>query len=147
MDPGRGEVAGAATDLLGGVPDRVIDAVGTNDTLRVALTASSPGSTIVLVGMNSPSVQFGAYDVSVAERTIVGSFCYTADEFRATTAWAATSARELGLLVDARRDLDAAPASFVELADDSGTAGKILVFPNGIAAGMGEAGPSAAVAS
>ena len=73
----------------------VIDAVGSSRTLADSLSLCSPMGTMVLLGMHEPTLSFDSYALSVAERHMVGSFCYTAEEFRETAEWVATAPREL----------------------------------------------------
>ena len=108
----------------GGV-DIAIDAVGVSATLATALTATSPGGAVVLVGMNAPTVSMPAYEVSTQERTVLGAFCYTDDEFRATALWAASA--DLDPLISRVVDLADAPDAFAALAASPETASKILV--------------------
>jgi threonine dehydrogenase-like Zn-dependent dehydrogenase len=105
----------------------VLDAVGSSASLRGAFEASTPGSRVVLVGMNAPDVTLGAYAISTFERSVIGSFCYPAREFQATAEWVATRPPELAHLVDARVPLDEAPAAFAGLAAGALDASKVLV--------------------
>jgi threonine dehydrogenase-like Zn-dependent dehydrogenase len=137
-DPGRRELVarlGFATtaDPLDGPPASVvIDAVGTSQTLQTAFDASALGGRIVLVGMGSPRVEVSAYAISTEERTVLGSFSYSEAEFRDTAEWVGAHAGELGILIDARVDLDAAPETFRALAAKEMAASKVLVYPSGI---------------
>jgi threonine dehydrogenase-like Zn-dependent dehydrogenase len=104
-----------------------VDAVGTGDSLTDALAGTEPGARVVLVGMHTPEVTLPAYAVSTAERSIIGSFCYSAEDSRTTAAWAGTVSAELAVLIEDRVPLSAAPAAFAELAKGSAAAGKVLV--------------------
>lgn len=75
-------------------PDVVIDAVGLTSSVRDGLSALRPGGVLVLVGMGSPDLQLSAYDVTVTERTIRGSYCYSNNDFSAAVR-----------LMDERRDI------------------------------------------
>lgn len=134
VDPVSGDLAKAVADVLGGQPTVVIDAVGVSRTLTDALTVSEQGARIVLVGMGSPQLDLAAYAVSTEERSIVGSFTYTASEFAATAAWVGTRPAGLDRLVDGRVDFDGAAQSFDDLARGRSAASKILVFPAGVPA-------------
>ncbi|UFU03953.1 alcohol dehydrogenase catalytic domain-containing protein [Ruania suaedae] len=116
-----------AVAALGGPPTLVLDAVGTSRTLEDALTISALGARIVLVGMNAPTVEIGAYAVSTGERSVIGSFCYSAAHFRETAEWVGTSPPELATLIDAHTDLAGAPAAFDSLARGESGASKVLV--------------------
>lgn len=80
----------------------VFDAVGTSNSLGSALSVCSADGTIALVGMNLPEVQLSLYDVTIPERRLVGSFCYTAEHFRETAAWVNTRPAELEQLIEER---------------------------------------------
>lgn len=75
--------------------DLVVDAVGAESTRAASLTALRPGGTAVWIGVNDPTAHIAAsLDVVVAERSIVGSFAYTDEEF------------ESAVTVSARHDFD-----------------------------------------
>jgi threonine dehydrogenase-like Zn-dependent dehydrogenase len=118
----------------GGVSDLdpvtvVLDAVGSTASLRDGLAASDLGARIVLVGMNAPQVGLAAYEISTQERSIIGSFCYTAREFADTAAWVASRPPGLEFLVDDQVPLDEAPRAFARLASGELDASKVLVRP------------------
>jgi threonine dehydrogenase-like Zn-dependent dehydrogenase len=126
------DIAAAVGELLGGPPSVVIDAVGVDKTLETAFACAGLMSPVVLVGMGTPTLQLGAFEVSTKERSLIGSFCYTAEEFRETAAWAATQPEKLTRLVEGRVDLMAGGEAFQQLASGTTDASKILVFPNGL---------------
>jgi threonine dehydrogenase-like Zn-dependent dehydrogenase len=132
IDPSAGDLTEAVSAALGGRPTLVVDAVGLSATLADALTVSGMGSRIVLVGMGSPRIDLAAYAVSTEERTIVGSFTYTAEEFADTAAWVGSRPEGLESLIDGRVGWDGAPQSFDDLARGRTAASKILVFPQGV---------------
>jgi threonine dehydrogenase-like Zn-dependent dehydrogenase len=92
------------------------------------------GARIVLVGMGSPNLELSAYLVSTEERSLVGSFCYSKDDFRETAHWAGAEWEALRPLIEGRVDLEGAPAAFAELGRGESDASKILVFPHGVPA-------------
>jgi threonine dehydrogenase-like Zn-dependent dehydrogenase len=130
-DPTVGDSAlsSVVADTLGGPPSLVVDAVGSSRSLSDALTVCAPGERVVLVGMHEPQVSIPAYGVSIEERTLIGSYCYTADHFRDTAAWVATAPPELARLVEGRVGLAEAPTAFEALAKGTDGASKVLVFP------------------
>lgn len=134
LDPGEEGLAARAADALGQPPTLTVDAVGATATLRDALACTAPGGRVVLVGMATPDVDVPAYTVSTQERTVIGSFCYSAQEFRDTASWVGGAPAELANLVEARVDLAGAPAAFVRLAKGEEPASKVLVFPHGVPA-------------
>lgn len=129
LDLTTAEPATAVTEALGGPPSVVVDAVGTGASLDSALMAAAPGTTIVLVGMGEADLRLRAYEVSTQERSIVGSFCYSWEEFRATARWVGTAPDELGQLIDGRVDLAGSADAFTGLARGDNPASKILVLP------------------
>jgi threonine dehydrogenase-like Zn-dependent dehydrogenase len=131
IDPTAGDLAEAVVAKLGGLASVVIDAVGVNQTVAGAFAASGLGSRIVLVGMGSPQLELSAYAVSTAERTLIGAFTYTADDFAKTAAWVGTVPDGIEALIDGRVGWDGAAQSFDDLARGRSTASKILVFPQG----------------
>ncbi len=132
LDPTAADLPGQVADALGGPATLVLDAVGNTASLADAVQGSVYGARVVLVGMGSPRVELAAYAVSTEERSLVGSFCFSADDFRETARWAATSPEALSRLVDGRVDMQGAPAAFAELARGESSASKILVFPHGV---------------
>lgn len=75
-----GDPVARILDQAGGGPRAVVDAVGVTGTLRQALALAPAGGRIVVVGMGSPHVEFPLYDLITRERTVVGSYAYTARE-------------------------------------------------------------------
>lgn len=128
VDPDAPSFTELVSAVLDGGPEVVLDAVATSQTLRQALTVSAIGATVVMVGMNAPEVQVPAYRIITEERTIVGSFCYSADEFADTAAWVSTHSDRLAALVGAYSSLEQAPATFADLAAGRQDASKVLVY-------------------
>ena len=134
LDPREGEVAPRVADALDGPPTLAVDAVGATPTIRDALASAAPGGRVVLVGMAAPAVDIQAYAVSTEERALVGSFTYTATEFRETAEWVAGNPPELANLIEGRVDFAGAPEAFTSLAKGENPASKVLVFPHGVPA-------------
>ena len=134
IDPTSAELATVVAETLGGPATLVVDAVGVSKTLEDAFAASALGARIVLVGMGAPRVELSAYAVSTEERSVIGSFTYTAEEFASTAAWVGTIPEGIEQLIDGRVGWDGAPQSFDDLARGRTTASKILVFPQGVPA-------------
>jgi threonine dehydrogenase-like Zn-dependent dehydrogenase len=131
VDPGAGNLVDAVAAELGGPATLAVDAVGISQTVADALAASSLGSRIVMVGMGSPRLDLDAYALSTAERTLIGSFTYSAAEFAETAEWIGTVPEGIHALIDGRVGWEGAPQSFDDLARGRSTASKILVFPQG----------------
>lgn len=130
IDPGTEDVATASSRVLGRPATLVLDAVGSSATLRDAFTASARGARVVLVGMNEPDVTLRAYELSTAERDLIGSFVYSREDFASTAAWAGTAGHDLDRLIGGRVGWPGAVRAFADLASGAGPAGKILVVPN-----------------
>ncbi|HEY3503370.1 MAG TPA: alcohol dehydrogenase catalytic domain-containing protein [Actinocatenispora sp.] len=126
LDPTGGDVPERVRAVLGGPASVAVDAVGLSATLADALAATALGGRVVLVGMGAPRVELGAFAISTEERSVVGSFSYSADDFRAAAAWVATCPPELAGLIEKQVPLADAPAAFTALAATP-TPGKVLV--------------------
>lgn len=92
-----------------------------------ALTATALGGRVVLVGMGSPRLELPAFAISTEERSIVGSFTYSAQDFADASAWIGAHAEQVAPLVSALVPPEEAQESFAALAAGQGPAGKILV--------------------
>lgn len=125
------DLPGRVEELLGGPPTLVVDAVGMSRTVTTALNCAPFGATVVLVGMGAQSLELPAFGVSTQERSLVGSFCYSAGEFQQTADWVGTAPPELAALIEGRVGLHDSNAAFTALAKGESAASKILVFPAG----------------
>lgn len=112
-----------------GNPTIVIDAVGNSETLTAALTVSAKRARVVLVGMADPTLSIPAYRLSVDERTIIGSFCYSFADFRDTAEWVESNGDVVAPLIDHSVPLDQGPEVFRKLGEHSLEAHKILLVP------------------
>jgi threonine dehydrogenase-like Zn-dependent dehydrogenase len=127
VDPTQAPVADQVLQAFGELADVAVDAVGISQTVSDALSATKFGGSICLVGMGSPFLDLDAYRVSTEERIIVGSFTYTAQDFRDAATWVASAPTELVHLISREVSLDDAPEAFAALARRDGTPGKVLV--------------------
>lgn len=109
--------------------DVAIDAVGLSATLSTACAATREGGTVCLAGMSAPSLTVQAYEISVAERTLVGSFCYSSNDFREAAALLGRHPQQAALLVSATIGLEELPLRMAELAKGETPPGKVLVTP------------------
>ena len=130
IDPGG--PGDAVTTALGGTATLVLDAVGSTRSFEDAVRFTSFGARVVLVGMNSPRIDLPAYAVSTEERSLVGSFCFSAQDFRETASWVGEAPAVLAGLVDGRVDMAGAPEAFASLASGKSPRSKVLVFPHGV---------------
>ncbi|WP_026922237.1 zinc-dependent alcohol dehydrogenase [Glycomyces arizonensis] len=128
VDPAAGEFAASVEGTLGGSATVVIDAVGGSASLAAAFAASERASRVVLVGMGAPEVSVAAYAISTDERSVIGSFCYTSEEFRRTAEWVAAGPAGLERLIDGRVAFEDGPGAFADLASGRLDVSKILVL-------------------
>ncbi|WP_104133185.1 zinc-binding dehydrogenase [Cryobacterium sp. M91] len=111
----------------GGLVDITIDAVGITPTVSDALNATKFGGNICLVGMGSPQLNLEAFRLSTEERSLVGSFTYSAQDFTDAAAYIASGAPEIAELISREVTPHEANATFAALSRGDGTAGKVLV--------------------
>ena len=114
---------------LGARPSVVIDAVGSSETLITSLSVSSRRAQVVLVGMADPSLTIPAYRVSVDERSILGSFCYSYQDFRETAEWVSSHEDQVAPLIEKAAPLEEGPGIFDQLGRHAIDAHKILLMP------------------
>ncbi len=127
LDPSAGDLPAQVAEVLGAPADLAVDAVGISPTMADALTATRLGGRVVLVGMGSPRLELPAFAISTEERTVVGSFTYSAQDFADATAWIGEHAEQVTPLVSSIVGVEEAQAAFTALAAGEGPAGKILV--------------------
>ncbi|MCK0173927.1 zinc-binding dehydrogenase [Mycolicibacterium sp. F2034L] len=127
IDPTTGPVPEQVRRLLGGPAAVAIDAVGIEPTVAAALESVQLGAMVCLVGMGAPQFVLPAYRVSTDERSLVGSFTYSAQDFRDAAHWVSGAPPELEELISRQVPLEDGPQAFADLARGDGTAGKVLV--------------------
>ncbi|GAB6897249.1 zinc-dependent alcohol dehydrogenase [Kineosporia succinea] len=127
IDPATGPLAERVEARFGRLADIAVDAVGIDASLADALTSTRVGGTVSLVGMGKPAVQIDAYAISTMERSLVGSFTYSDDDFRAAVDLVASDPAVSAALISRIVALDEAPQAFADLARGDGTPGKVLV--------------------
>lgn len=115
----------------------VVDAVGIAASVAAALEHSTTRARIVLVGMGAKEMTIEPYAITVSERMIVGSYCYSEDHFRSTAEWVGQGLPELDLLIDRTVPLADGPEAFRDVADGTGGSNKTLLL-----SGLGDAGAS-----
>jgi len=119
----------AELSALASRPSVVIDAVGSSETITAGLTLSGIRARIVLVGMAEPSLTIPAYRVSVDERSIIGSFCYSYADFRETADWVSSHEDEVAPLVEVTMPIEEGPEIFQKLGKHAIDSHKILLLP------------------
>ncbi|MGO1808754.1 MAG: zinc-dependent alcohol dehydrogenase, partial [Micrococcaceae bacterium] len=111
-----------------GPADAAIDTVGIDATLSLALASTKVGAVIGLAGMGALSLSFDASRISVSERTITGTFTYTAQDFRDAAAWMGTAPDYVSLMIARQISPEQAPEEFHRLAHGGESSGKVLVM-------------------
>ncbi|WP_072314837.1 zinc-dependent alcohol dehydrogenase [Agrococcus sp. Marseille-P2731] len=127
LDAAGDDVVDRIREALGGAADVAIDAVGIEPTLRASLQATRIGGTVCLVGMGAPKLALDAFLVSTEERSIVGSFTYSAQDFRDAAEWIGQAPPQAAELITKTVPLEAGHDAFAELAAHGDIPGKVLV--------------------
>lgn len=127
IDPTVATVSEQVIAAFSRLADVSLDAVGVPGTVADALSSTKFGGTVVLVGMGAQQLVFDAFRVSTEERSIVGSFTYSAQDFADAAAWVSTAPSVLRELISRQVPLAEANDAFLTLASNDGTAGKVLV--------------------
>jgi threonine dehydrogenase-like Zn-dependent dehydrogenase len=127
IDPSTEPVSQQVIRSFGQLADVTIDAVGISGTISDALNSTRLGGSMCLVGMGAPRVDLDAYRVSTEERTIVGSFTFSDQDFRDAAAYVASAPSALSHLISREVPLIDGPEAFASLANHDGTPGKVLV--------------------
>ncbi|OJX73243.1 alcohol dehydrogenase catalytic domain-containing protein [Leifsonia sp. 71-9] len=126
IDPSAADPLGAL-ELDGGPVDIAIDAVGSSRSLADALRCTALGGTVCLVGMGEPEVQVDAFQISTAERAVVGSFTYSARDFADAVDLVAAHPARAASLISSVVEPEDADAAFSALATGGDALGKVLV--------------------
>jgi threonine dehydrogenase-like Zn-dependent dehydrogenase len=127
VNPAGGDLKDQIAEVFGAAT-AAIDAVGVSATLRDALAVTDLGARIVLVGMGATRLDLAAFDVSVGERELIGSFTYSAAEFRQVAEWVSGQPAGLEYLLEAAASLADGPDVFRTMAAGEYPAGKVLLF-------------------
>lgn len=116
---------------LGDAPEVVFDCAGVPATAPAALEAVRPGGQVVLVGVVNPGEMFAMPGTLwvVKEADVLSSLAYTDGEFAEAVEHIVSGAVAVDDLVSEVRPLDAAEASFADLARPGGPV-KILLDPS-----------------
>lgn len=128
LDSLSADLPAVARTLTGGRGfARIIDAVAVTGTIRQALPILAPGGVLALVGLATPIVEIGLYDLVPQERVIKSAYAYTADEYRHAVELLNTRQVNVRPLVEARCSLAQAPAMFEAMAQGQIEAVKVVV--------------------
>jgi threonine dehydrogenase-like Zn-dependent dehydrogenase len=96
-------------------PTVVFDAVGNTFSFSDAFKYSDVAARIVLVGMDTPDLAIPSYEVSADERSILGSYCYTNDEFADTAKWLGSNHQLVAPFISDVTPMSKAPEMFEKL--------------------------------
>jgi threonine dehydrogenase-like Zn-dependent dehydrogenase len=127
IDPSSAPVADQVRTILGDLASVALDAVGIEQTVAAALESVRMGGAVCLVGMGAPTFLLDAFRISTDERSLVGSFTYSAQDFRDAAQWVSGGPPEIAEMISRQVRLDEGPRAFADLARGDGTAGKVLV--------------------
>ena len=127
LDPDAGPLREQVVAAIGQPASAAVDAVGATGSLADCLSATVPGARVCLVGMATPRLEISAFDISTAERTLLGSFTYSSTDFAQALAGLAAAPGAADSLISRTVTLPEAPATFTALAAGDGTPGKVLV--------------------
>jgi L-iditol 2-dehydrogenase len=118
----------APDDVAGRQFDLVVDAVGYDATRAAASAAAHPGGVILHIGLGGGSAGFDIRRITLQEITVIGTYTYTAQDFRDTCA--AMFDGRLGPLdwTEARPLSDGA-AAFADIRSGRVAAPKIILKP------------------
>jgi threonine dehydrogenase-like Zn-dependent dehydrogenase len=132
LDASRWEAAHSLGAEVGEIPDGstevAFDAVGNDATLEAAVRMTGPGATICLAGMSSGILALNAFAISAEERGVLGTFCYTPEDFARALELLSEigeDARRLVACTIPRADL---PAMMTRLGGGYLPVGKVLVL-------------------
>jgi threonine dehydrogenase-like Zn-dependent dehydrogenase len=109
--------------------DRAIDAIGLPQTLTDALEVVRRDGVVCLVGMASPEAGFPTYSLVTEERTLLGTFCYSAAHFQESARLLENGTVDVDMFVDAQITLEEAPDAFRALATRERSSVKTIVRP------------------
>ena len=127
INPATAPVHEQVRNVFGDLASVAIDAVGIEQTVGAALESVQLGGSVCLVGMGAPTLALNAFRISTDERSLVGSFTYSARDFRDAADWVSGGPVELDILISRQVRLEDGPQAFADLARGDGTAGKVLV--------------------
>ena len=128
LDPRSIDLTALGQDVTAGRGfDKIIDAVAVSGTIRQALPALAPGGTLVLVGLATPLVELGLYDLVPHERSIKSAYAYTAAEYRQAVEMLNTREVDVRPLLEGRCSLAEAPAMFESMSVGENDTVKVIV--------------------
>lgn len=110
--------------------DVALECVGSETTVRSAVTSVRPGGTIVCLGLANVEIAILVIPLVVGERRLIGSSAYTKSDFEATARWVTHSSEQLAELCNPI-SLAEMPQAFAEYEAGQMQAMKTLYLANG----------------
>ena len=108
--------------------DLVMDSVGLEVSRQQAIHVVSPGGSIVHIGLTQPSGTFNFRKLTIQEITLIGTYCYTNNDFKNTLNLLTN--KKLGSLKWIEyRELKKGAEAFKEIHDGTCVAPKIILIP------------------
>ena len=108
--------------------DLVMDSVGLEVSRQQAIHVVSPGGSIVHIGLTQPSGTFNFRKLTIQEITLIGTYCYTNNDFKNTLNLLTN--KILGSLEWIEyRELKKGAEAFKEIHDGTCVAPKIILIP------------------
>ena len=108
--------------------DLILESVGLEATRNQAIKSIAPGGTILHIGLTQPSGTFDFKKLTIQEVTLVGTYCYTNNDFQKTLE--ILKEKRLGDLGWIEfRDLKKGSEAFQEIHNGSCVAPKIILTP------------------
>ena len=108
--------------------DLVIDSVGLEVSRQQAIHVVAPGGSIVHIGLTQPSGTFNFRKLTIQEITLIGTYCYTNNDFKNTLNLLTN--KTLGSLEWIEyRELKKGADAFKEIHDGTCIAPKIILIP------------------
>ena len=108
--------------------DLILESVGLDVTRHQAIKSIAPGGTIVHIGLTESSGTFNFKKLTIQEVTLVGTYCYTNDDFKKSIN--ILDEKKLGDLGWIEyRDLKKGSDAFKEIHNGTCVAPKIILLP------------------
>ena len=108
--------------------DIVFDTVGLEVSRQQAINVVNPGGSIIHIGLTQPAGTFNFRKMTLQEVTVIGTYCYTNEDFEQTLKILAN--KDIGPLDWIEfRDLKNGGAAFKQIHDGTCVAPKIILLP------------------
>jgi threonine dehydrogenase-like Zn-dependent dehydrogenase len=109
--------------------DWAIEAVGIEQTVALALDLTRPAGHLTCIGNAEAHIGISLHAIVQGERTVMGSYGYTDDDFRRGLELVAAGLVPAGLIAERRVTLDSAPADLLALATGEWSCIKAVLVP------------------